>query len=51
MPGWPVKMSESAVPVTAAPLLGAQTAEVLVDWLGMDEAQVAEYAKVNRPAA
>jgi formyl-CoA transferase len=51
MPGWPVKMTDSNVPVTAAPLLGAQTAEVLADWLGMDEAQVAEYAKVNRPAA
>jgi crotonobetainyl-CoA:carnitine CoA-transferase CaiB-like acyl-CoA transferase len=51
MPGWPVKMSESSVPVTAAPLLGEQTAEVLAEWLGMDEAQVAEYAKANRPAA
>jgi formyl-CoA transferase len=51
MPGWPVKMSESNVPVTAAPLLGEQTADVLVDWLGMDESQIAEYTKVNRPAA
>jgi formyl-CoA transferase len=51
MPGWPVKMSDSTVPVTAAPLLGEQTAEVLVDWLGMDEAQIAEYAKANRPVA
>ncbi|MBV9860062.1 MAG: CoA transferase [Alphaproteobacteria bacterium] len=28
MPGWPVKMSECAVPITAAPLLGADTEEV-----------------------
>jgi crotonobetainyl-CoA:carnitine CoA-transferase CaiB-like acyl-CoA transferase len=51
MPGWPVKMSESSVEVTAAPLLGEQTADVLAEWLGMDDAQIAEYTTVNRPAA
>ena len=33
MPGWPVKMSDSRVPVRAAPLLGAHTQEVLTEWL------------------
>ena len=34
IPGWPVKMSESHVPITSAPLLGAHTAEVITEWLG-----------------
>ena len=33
LPGWPVKMSESSVPVRSAPLLGAHTQEVLTEWL------------------
>ena len=33
MPGWPVKMSESQVPVQCAPSLGAHTEEVLKEWL------------------
>ena len=33
IPGWPVKMSESHVPVRSAPLLGAHTQEVLSEWL------------------
>jgi formyl-CoA transferase len=37
MPGWPVKMSESHVPVQSAPLLGAHTQEVLSEWLGRGE--------------
>ena len=36
IPAWPVRMSESKVPVTAAPLLGADTEAVLGEWLGGD---------------
>jgi len=36
IPGWPVRMSDSRVPVTAAPLLGADTDAVLEEWLGED---------------
>jgi formyl-CoA transferase len=35
IPGWPVKMSQSYVPVTASPLLGAHNAEVYAQWLGL----------------
>ncbi|MBI2319657.1 MAG: CoA transferase [Betaproteobacteria bacterium] len=41
MPGWPVKMSESHVPVSAAPLLGAHTEEVLGELLGYSREQIA----------
>jgi formyl-CoA transferase len=34
IPGWPVKMSESYVPVKASPVLGANNAEVYSEWLG-----------------
>ena len=33
MPGWPVKMSASYVPITAAPLLGADNEDVYGAWL------------------
>lgn len=41
MPGWPVKMSESHVPVRSAPLLGAHTEEVLSEWLGLSKEEIA----------
>lgn len=42
MPGFPVKMSDSFVPVTCAPMLGAQNDEVYGGVLGMTRDQVAE---------
>ena len=41
MPGWPVKLSESNVPVAAAPLLGQHTEEVYSELLGYTPEQVA----------
>ena len=41
MPAWPVKLSDSDVPMTAAPLLGQHTEEVLGDWLNMTPSDVA----------
>jgi formyl-CoA transferase len=41
MPGWPVKMSGSSVPVEPAPLLGEHNEEVLGDLLGYSAEQVA----------
>ncbi|MGH7040045.1 MAG: CaiB/BaiF CoA transferase family protein [Stellaceae bacterium] len=45
MPGWPVKMSASKVPITAAPLLGAHTEEVYGSLLGLSREEVAELRK------
>ena len=41
MPGWPVKMSKTNVPVVAAPLLGQHTEEVFGEMLGYTPEQVA----------
>ena len=43
IPGWPVKMSESRVPVKTAPLLGQHTGEVLSEWLGLVAGEIEEY--------
>ncbi len=40
IPGWPVKMSESHVQVTASPVLGADTYTVYQDMLGLSKADV-----------
>jgi formyl-CoA transferase len=42
MPGWPVKMSGSKVPITAAPLLGANTEEVYGGLLGLSKEEIAK---------
>jgi formyl-CoA transferase len=44
MPGWPVKMSCSYVPVTAAPLLGQDNRAVYGDLLGLGELELARLA-------
>jgi formyl-CoA transferase len=40
IPGWPVKMTDSYVPVQASPVLGADTGEVYADWLGLSKGDV-----------
>src|SRR3984893_5117094 len=45
MPGWPVKMSGSKVPITAAPLLGADTEAVYGDLLGLSKEEIAALRK------
>jgi formyl-CoA transferase len=40
MPGWPVKMSDSHVPVVAAPLLGQDNQQVYADLLGCTREQL-----------
>jgi len=42
IPGWPVKMSDSHVPVVTSPLLGQHTEEILREWLGRVPAEVGE---------
>ncbi|MDP6709318.1 MAG: CoA transferase [Alphaproteobacteria bacterium] len=41
MPAWPVKMSDSKVPLDPAPLLGEHSEAVLGDWLGLGPDEVA----------
>jgi formyl-CoA transferase len=41
MPGWPVKMSGSKVPITASPLLGADSDEVYGQLLGLSKDELA----------
>ncbi len=42
MPTWPVRFDGVPAEVKSAPLLGEHTAEVLRDWLGLDDAAVTE---------
>jgi formyl-CoA transferase len=40
IPGWPVKMTDSYVKVTASPVLGADTETVYSEWLGLSKGDV-----------
>ncbi|MGD9803713.1 MAG: CoA transferase [Hyphomicrobiaceae bacterium] len=40
IPGWPVKMTDSHVKVTASPVLGADTEAVYSEWLGLSKGDV-----------
>lgn len=42
IPGWPVKMSDTEVPLSASPLLGQHSEDVLGEWLGYPAEKVAE---------
>ncbi|MEZ5816589.1 MAG: formyl-CoA transferase [Hyphomicrobiaceae bacterium] len=41
IPGWPVKMSDSYVKVTASPVLGANNDDVYSEWLGYSKNDIA----------
>jgi len=41
IPGWPVRMSDSHVPVTSSPLLGADNEDIYGGWLNMDADEIA----------
>ena len=51
IPGWPVMMSGSPVRITAPPEPGADGAEIIADWLGVDPEEAARRAtQVAGPA-
>jgi len=45
IPGWPVKMSDSYVPVKSSPILGADNAAVYGEMLGISESDLAALKK------
>ena len=45
MPAWPVKLSDSQVPVCSSPLLEQHTEEVLSEWLGLSQEEIREFRK------
>jgi formyl-CoA transferase len=45
IPGWPVKMSDSYVKVTASPVLGANNDDVYSEWLGYSKNDIAALKK------
>lgn len=40
VPGWPLRMSDSTVPLQCAPLLGADSDAIYGEWLGLSPAEV-----------
>ncbi len=48
--GWPTRMTESEVPITASPNLGEHTAEVLSEFLGLGEADIQALAAAGHVA-
>ncbi|NKB55019.1 MAG: formyl-CoA transferase [Alphaproteobacteria bacterium] len=42
MPAWPVRVDGKATRLKSSPMLGEHTEEVISDWLGLNEAAVAE---------
>jgi formyl-CoA transferase len=42
MPGFPIRLSDSHVPVTASPLLGQHNEDVYGEWLGYGTKQLAD---------
>ena len=42
MPAWPVRLDGAALPVSPSPLLGQHTDQVLGEWLGLNDAAVAD---------
>ena len=44
IPGWPVRLAASQVPVHSAPLLGAHTAQVMEEWLGLSASEIADFS-------
>ncbi len=51
IPGWPVTMSESQVPIRSAPLLGAHTEQVLSEWLGLGKEETKQFRQPAPAAA
>lgn len=45
IPGWPVKMTDSYVPVKPSPILGADNEVVYADWLGLSKSDLAALKK------
>jgi formyl-CoA transferase len=45
--GWPLRMSDSHVPVSSSPLLGADNGAIYGDWLGCSADEVADMRERN----
>lgn len=50
LPGFPVKLSESRVPLRSSPGLGQHTEEVLSEWLGLSPLEIKDLTKETSPA-